>query len=189
MIAIVRELISKTDAEILAACNEPTIEIIDDRLFSVSQIKQVLGATRAGQSIDVLSAIASGEAVMPPNVPESIRSVVGMELQQLAGGGLDLSDSGTNGFLRVVGLGDVADLGRRMISPWQDDGNKDDMTIDDLLAVKKQIIVNDASDQAVARANAVQGGLDTLDTSNMTIDELKAYTQKLLASVNGNVDG
>ena len=188
MIAFIRKLIEagKTNAEVVAACNEQTIEVADDSLFSVSRLKAILGARRSGEAIEKLAAIADGSGPMPPSVPESIRSVVAMELQQLAGSGLDLSDAGTNGFLRMVGLVDVADIGRRMVSPWQDDGNKDDMTIDDLRAVKKQIIVNDAADQAIAKANAVQGWLDTLDTSEMSIDELKAYTQKLLVSVDGN---
>ena len=195
MIDQVRQLKAsgKTNAEILEVLNAKTIERIDSTPKTALEIKDQLGsATAAGQAIQVMQAIASGVAPLPPGIPDAVRAVVGVELAQMSGAGLDLSNQGTNEFLRMAGLSAIADLGRWKVSPWEGDGNEGEMTAADLELVEKTIVVQECRDAMAAelqpvqaKSTSVNGWLDVLDTDTLTLAEVQAYCDELIASDEG----
>lgn len=88
--------------------------------------------------------LANGNATsapMPTGIAEEIRLLVKIEYADLLGDGLDLSQQGTNDFLRHTDLGfdDIADLGITYVSPWEKEGHTEAMTMANLTEVREAI--------------------------------------------------
>ena len=113
--------------------------------------------------------------------------------------GLELASDARQAFIdQVAEIGSwseelttqIKQLGRPLIAPWQSMGLSQEPT---LAEVAKALLVIEARRQMAAilqpvqaKSTAVNGWLDALDTSGMTVAEVEAYCSELLASPDGN---
>lgn len=175
----------KTDKEIVDALNAKTIRRVDDSPYTATQLKAKLGsAEAAGDALAVLRAIANGtpETVpMPEGVPESIRHVVKSELGQLEGPGLILSEQGRNDFLRLVGLGEIADFGIWHVSRWEEVGNEDPATIADLDLIRTDYETTRTAKKLQNDYVSILGDLDLASRQGRTelADQLEAAAETI----------
>lgn len=137
----------KSDPEIIAAVNDKIHPIVDSRKWSAVEVKRQFTAMQSGVWLMQLKGYAGVIPGQPPTplpaatvtalevslgkspgdglslAEEAVfRGIIQQELAQLSGVGLDLSDPGTNAFLRQAGLTELADLGIKYKSTWEMDG-------------------------------------------------------------------
>lgn len=160
------------------AITTPSVERRDDQLYTWAGVADLVG----------------------PEAAENLRikfdtNGLGWVSLQLGGLGIPLSDSrvrvALTGFLQmdVAGCDVLLATGISFVTPWQSAG----ITEPTLEDVEKAWTIDKARrDMAAilqpvqAKSTAVNAWLDSLDTSGMTVADVQAYCDSLLASDDGN---
>lgn len=164
--------------EAFGAITTQTVEVRDDQLYTWAGVALVGGPVAAESLRIALEQNGMGWAV-----------------HQLGGAGLQLSNPLVQGALLqlaqagVPGCTELAATGISFVTPWQRAGIEQPSLeqVEKAWTVDKTRRDMAAELQVVqAKSTAVNGWLDALDTSGMTVAEVQAYCDVLLASEDGN---
>jgi len=160
------------------AITAPSVEVRDDQFYTWNGVAKVAGKENVNGLFNAIKAAGFEAFVI-----------------QLGGKGLQLTDSDVRDMLGQFAAGglpgaqELLDQGVSLVAPWQSAG----ITEPTLEDVQKAWTIDKARrDMAAilqpvqAKSTALNAWLDSIDTSQMTVAELDAYCNSLLASDDGN---